>query len=88
MILVIGGVGYIGSYLVKELVKINEVVVFDNLLMGYCWVIDEKVVFVEGNLGNEKDLESVFINYKIDVVMYFVVNSLVGELVIDFFKYY
>ncbi|MBM6597583.1 NAD-dependent epimerase/dehydratase family protein, partial [Priestia megaterium] len=58
MILVIGGAGYIGSHLVKELVKTNEVVVLDNLSTGHRWAIDEKAVFVEGNLGNEKDLES------------------------------
>ncbi|MED4023845.1 NAD-dependent epimerase/dehydratase family protein, partial [Priestia aryabhattai] len=42
MILVIGGAGYIGSHLVKELVKTNEVVVLDNLSTGHRWAIDEK----------------------------------------------
>ena len=88
MILVIGGAGYIGSHLVKELVKTNEVVVLDNLSTGHRWAIDEKAVFVEGNLGNEKDLESVFTNHKIDAVMHFAANSLVGESVTDPLKYY
>ncbi|WP_246096827.1 NAD-dependent epimerase/dehydratase family protein [Psychrobacillus soli] len=35
MILVAGGVSYIGNHLVKELVKHYEVVVLDNLSTGH-----------------------------------------------------
>lgn len=60
MILVVGGAGYIGSHLVKELVKDKEVVVLDNLSTGHSWAVDEKAVFVEGDLGNPSDLDAVF----------------------------
>jgi len=88
MILVVGGAGYIGSHLVKELVKEKEVVVLDNLSTGHRWAVDEKAVFVEGDLGNSKDLDSVFSTYKIEAVMHFAANSLVGESVVDPMKYY
>ncbi|AQX55573.1 UDP-glucose 4-epimerase GalE [Priestia flexa] len=88
MILVVGGAGYIGSHLVKELVKTNEVVVLDNLSTGHRWAIDERAQFVEGNLGSEADLEHVFSTYQIDAVMHFAANSLVGESVADPVKYY
>ncbi|RKJ20770.1 NAD-dependent epimerase/dehydratase family protein, partial [Butyricicoccus sp. 1XD8-22] len=42
MLLVVGGAGYIGSHVVKELVEDNrEVVVLDNLSTGHRWAVDE-----------------------------------------------
>jgi UDP-glucose 4-epimerase len=88
MILVIGGAGYIGSHMVKELVKTKEVVVLDNLSTGHRKAVDEQAIFVEGNLGNEADLEKVFSTYSIEAVLHFAANSLVGESVVDPYKYY
>jgi len=88
MILVVGGAGYIGSHLVKELVKEREVVILDNLSKGHEWAIDDKAIFVQGDLGNQADLDSVFSTYKIEAVMHFAAHSLVGESVVDPMKYY
>ena len=88
MILVVGGAGYIGSHLVKELVKEKEVVVLDNLSTGHRWAVDGRAIFVEGNLGNQADLDHVFSTYSIEAVMHFAANSLVGESVADPMKYY
>ncbi|MFB5283664.1 UDP-glucose 4-epimerase GalE [Peribacillus sp. Hz7] len=88
MILVVGGAGYIGSHTVKELVDSTEVVVLDNLSTGHCWAIDENAIFVKGDLGKEEDLEKVFSTYSIDAVIHFAANSLVGESVVDPWKYY
>ncbi|WP_102344808.1 UDP-glucose 4-epimerase GalE [Bacillus sp. Marseille-P3661] len=88
MILVVGGAGYIGSHLVKELVAKEQVIVLDNLSTGHREAVDEKAIFVEGNLGYEKDLEGVFSKYPIKAVMHFAANSLVGESVVDPIKYY
>ena len=88
MILVVGGAGYIGSHLVKELVEKEEVVVLDNLSTGHREAIDSRAIFVEGDLGNEEDLQIIFSSYPIKAVMHFAANSLVGESVIDPMKYY
>lgn len=88
MILVVGGAGYIGSHLVKELVKEKEVVVLDNLSTGHRWAVDERAILVEGNLGNQADLDHVFSTYSIEAVMHFAAYSLVGESVVDPMKYY
>jgi UDP-glucose 4-epimerase len=88
MILVAGGAGYIGSHLVKELIETKEVVVLDNLSTGFVEAVDSRAVFVQGDLGNEADLEAVFSKYPIDAVMHFAANSLVGESVVDPLKYY
>lgn len=88
MILVVGGAGYIGSHLVKELVKTKEVVVLDNLSTGFETLIDKKAIFIRGDLGDPNILNQIFSQYKIDAVMHFAANSLVGESVQDPYKYY
>ena len=88
MILVVGGAGYIGSHLVKELIKNEEVVILDNLSTGFQSLIDSRAVFVEGNLGDESVLEHIFTTYPIKAVMHFAANSLVGESVQHPYKYY
>ena len=88
MILVVGGAGYIGSHLVKELVVKEDVVVLDNLSTGHRSAVDSRAIFVKGDLGNEEDLQMVFRSYPIKAVMHFAACSLVGESVIDPLKYY
>ncbi|MFT8319696.1 MAG: UDP-glucose 4-epimerase GalE [Bacillus sp. (in: firmicutes)] len=88
MILVVGGAGYVGSHLVKELIEKEEVVVLDNLSTGFKSLVDPRATFVEGNLGDRSVLDKVFTTYPIKAVMHFAANSLVGESVIDPYKYY
>ena len=88
MILVVGGAGYIGSHLVKELVDKEEVIVLDNLSTGHREAVDSRAIFVKGNLGDEEDLQMIFSSYPIKAVMHFAANSLVGESVVDPLKYY
>ncbi|PLS02089.1 UDP-glucose 4-epimerase GalE [Neobacillus cucumis] len=88
MILVVGGAGYIGSHLVKELVEKEDVVVLDNLSTGHREAVDKRAIFVKGDLGNEEDLYMVFRSYPIKAVMHFAAYSLVGESVTDPLKYY
>jgi UDP-glucose 4-epimerase len=88
MILVVGGAGYIGSHLVKELVEKEDVIVLDNLSTGHREAVDSRAIFVKGNLGDEEDLQMIFSSYPVDAVMHFAANSLVGESVVDPLKYY
>ncbi|RTQ92083.1 UDP-glucose 4-epimerase GalE [Lysinibacillus telephonicus] len=88
MILVVGGAGYIGSHLVKELVKSHKVLVLDNLSTGHQEAIDEKVIFIHGELGDQQLLNEIFSTFSIQAVMHFAANSLVGESVINPQKYY
>ncbi|WP_042354056.1 UDP-glucose 4-epimerase GalE [Bacillus rubiinfantis] len=88
MILVVGGAGYIGSHVVKELVEKEEVVVLDNLSTGHREAVDSRAIFVKGDLGNVDDLVMVFRSYPIKAVMHFAANSLVGESVVNPLKYY
>lgn len=94
MLLVTGGAGYIGSHTVINLLKAGyEIVIFDNLENGHIETVETlkglgRVEFVQGDLRNIEDIESVFAKYKIDAVIHFAAFALVGESVENPAKYY
>ncbi len=60
-VLVIGGAGYIGSHVVKELMKArHEVTVFDNLSSGLRCNLFDKNEFIYGNILLSEDLDAAF----------------------------
>ena len=87
-ILVVGGAGYIGSHMVKQLAKAgNEVITLDNLSYGYRDAV-KYGEFVEGDLGDNTILDSIFKSGDIDAVMHFAGFIQVGESVIKPSMYY
>ena len=74
-ILVTGGAGNVGSYLVKELAndKTNTIVIFDNLLTGSLSKIPNKenVIFIKGNANHYNDISAVFHRYHFEYVFHF-----------------
>lgn len=87
-ILVVGGAGYIGSHMVRQLIKAHyDVVILDNLSTG-----NRKLVpagdFVEGNLGDVGLLDRLFATHAIEAVMHFAAFSQVGESMHFPLKYY
>lgn len=87
-VLVCGGAGYIGSHMVAELLENGEqVVVLDNLQKGHKDAIKD-VKFYEGDLRDRKILDKVFTENKIDAVIDFAADSLVGESVGNPLKYF
>ncbi|MBC2580756.1 UDP-glucose 4-epimerase GalE [Clostridium sp. DJ247] len=88
-ILVCGGAGYIGSHCVYELIERGEeVVVVDNLQTGYKQAIHPKAKFYKGDIKDLEFLNKVFEDNKIDAVIHFAANSLVGESMQLPLKYY
>ncbi len=96
MILVTGGAGYIGSHTVINFLNngIKDILIFDSLETGHIETIKElqkissSVKFVQGNLRNADDIDTVFANNKIDAVIHFAAFALVGESVTNPRKYY
>jgi UDP-glucose 4-epimerase len=79
-ILVTGGAGYVGSHAVYGLIdKGYEVVVVDNLQTGFKDAIHAEAKFYEGDIRDTAFLDGVFENERIDGVIHFAANSLVGE---------
>ena len=87
-ILVVGGAGFIGSHMMKTLVKAgHEPVAFDNLSTGHA----DAVIYgelVEGDLANTHQIKDLLTNGRFDVVMHFASNIEVGESVTNPRKYY
>lgn len=71
-VLVTGGAGYIGSFMVKALLDKGEsVTVFDNLKRGHRDAIDPRANFFEGDILNTEDLENLFSENKFDAILHF-----------------
>ena len=87
MILVTGGLGYIGSHTVVELLKSkHQVVILDNLSNSKKIVLEriqkitgEMPQFLEGDLCDSKTLKKIFTTYKIKSVIHFAGLKAVGE---------
>jgi UDP-glucose 4-epimerase len=88
-ILVTGGAGYIGSHVVKSLLKKgHQVVIFDNLSRGHIESIPAAVQFEKVDLLNYNQLTSSLKKYKIDAVIHFAAFAYVGESVVNPQLYY
>ena len=87
-ILIVGGAGYIGSHMVKQLAQSgHKVVTLDNLSYGYRDAV-KYGEFIEGDLGDRSLLDSIFKSGDIDAVMHFAGFIQVGESVIKPSMYY
>jgi UDP-glucose 4-epimerase len=87
-ILVTGGAGYIGSHVVRELLRQNrKPVVFDNLQNGHRNAAKGALV-IQGDLSDQKKLKETFQSYPIDAVMHFAADCLAGESVQNPVKYF
>ena len=87
-ILVTGGAGYIGSHVVKDLLRQNhKPIVLDNLQTGHRKAT-KSALFIEGNLSDQRKLAEIFHDNSIDAVMHFAADCLVGESVQKPEKYF
>src|SRR5262245_38511495 len=81
-ILVTGGAGYIGSVAVDDLIDAGEaVVVLDNLSRGHREAVNEKAIFVEGDIGDRDLVKNVCTENNVSAVMHFSAFAYVGESV-------
>ncbi len=86
-VLVIGGAGYIGSHVVKELMANgHKVTVFDNLSSGLRENLFKENDFVYGNILIERDLEAVF-SRGFDAFIHLAAFKAAGESMVEPEKY-
>ena len=95
-VLVTGGLGFIGSHTVVELLNEGyEVVVIDNLSNASIDVIDKikkitgkDIIFYEEDVCDIEALEKIFTENQIDAVIHFAGFKAVGESVAKPIMYY
>jgi UDP-glucose 4-epimerase len=87
-VLVTGGVGYIGSHLVKALVKAGyQPIVFDNLSEGHREAV-RGAHLIEGDLRDFNALHRIFTSFKIETVFHLAAKCYVEESISDPQSYY
>ncbi|MEK4530973.1 NAD-dependent epimerase/dehydratase family protein [Solibacillus sp. FSL K6-1554] len=79
MILVVGGAGYVGSHVVNLLLEKGPVVVYDNLSTGHRGSVDERAIFIEGDLSDQKRLTQIFTLFPVQSVIHFAASDSVKE---------
>jgi UDP-glucose 4-epimerase len=95
-VLVTGGLGYIGSHTVVELIQKGfEVIIIDNLSNSEKFILERieqitsvKPVFYEADLCNAIAVEKIFSGHSIDVVIHFAAFKSVTESVTEPLKYF
>ena len=87
-ILVIGGAGYIGSHMVRQLDRAgHNVVILDNLSTGFAEAVTAGQLIV-GNMQDRPRVQQILDDHQIESVMHFAACALVGESVVEPAKYY
>jgi UDP-glucose 4-epimerase len=88
-VIVTGGAGFIGSHMVLNLADAGEnVVVVDNLITGFDWLIDHRVKFVKGDIGDMELMGRVIGEHDAKAIIHFAGSVVVPESVADPLKYY
>lgn len=79
-VLVTGGAGYIGSFMVKRLLdEGNSVVIADSLERGHESSIDKRATLIKGNLLEKSFVDELFSRETYDRVIHFAAYISVGE---------
>jgi UDP-arabinose 4-epimerase len=87
-ILVTGGAGYIGSHTCKHLAAAGHApIVFDDLSQGHEWAVKWGPI-ERGSLADPARLVEVLRSQRIEAVVHFAANALVGESMHDPGKYF
>lgn len=97
-ILITGGLGFIGSHVISYLKDstFESIFILDNLSNSSIKVLDhlkslvpdKKIIFYSGDIRNDVDLQNVFENHYIDVVVHMAGLKSVKESTIDPLLYY
>ncbi len=95
-VLVTGGLGYIGSHTVVELIEEGfTVIIVDNLSNSELFILEriKKItgispLFFQKNVCDINDIQEIFTSHKIDVVIHFAAFKSVGESVNEPLKYF
>jgi len=88
-VLVTGGAGYIGSHMVLALCDAGEqVTILDNLSTGLRSAVDDRAVFVEGDIADQDLVRKIIRDNGVSAIIHFAGSIVVPESVADPLKYY
>jgi len=71
-VLITGGAGYIGSFMVKSLLdEGHEVTVIDNLERGHREAVDARAKFFKTDIRSIDEMEKIFVEYEFEAIIHF-----------------
>ncbi|KAI9342036.1 hypothetical protein BDR26DRAFT_918198 [Obelidium mucronatum] len=89
-VIVCGGAGYIGSHVVRELLRTNkyEIVILDNLSTGHKESVPQGIPLEVGDIRDKAFLEATFAKHKPQALFHLCASISVGDSVKDPLSYY
>ena len=88
-VLITGGAGYIGSHIAEKLCKKKDkVIIFDNLVTGYKYLLNKKAHFIHGDIKNFNFIKKVIQEQKITSIIHMAAYLSVSEAESNKKKYY
>ena len=79
-ILITGGAGYIGSHIAEQLInKKNNIIILDNLETGHKKLVNNKAIFLKGDIKDKKNLKPILNKYKIETIFHMAAYLNVSE---------
>ncbi|MGC6770007.1 UDP-glucose 4-epimerase GalE [Enterococcus sp. LJL51] len=79
-ILVVGGAGYVGSHIVKQLIEADhKVVALDNLQTGHQAAVHKAAAFIKGDVRDKALLKMIFSDTSFDMVFHTAASASVSE---------
>ena len=88
-ILITGGAGYIGSFMIKQVCnREDEVVVVDSLERGHRDAVDPKIKLIIGDLKDKSFVDSIFSKEKFEAVVHFAGYISMAESVSNPYLYF
>ncbi len=86
-VLITGGAGYVGSFVLRAIKDEFDVLVLDSLEEGHRWAVGDNNLVV-GDIANEKILEDIYQNFKPEVIIHCAAYIIAPESVKNPYKYY
>lgn len=87
--MVTGGAGFIGSHMVRALLRRGRrAVVIDDLSTGHADAVPADVPLVVADMADESAMKRVFADHEIDEIVHFAARTQVGESMIDPRRYW
>ncbi len=86
-VLITGGAGYVGSFILRAIKDEFDVLVLDSLEEGHMWAIGD-TSFVLGDIADEKILKDIYQSFKPEAIIHCAAYIIAPESIKNPYKYY